>query len=431
MSQIDDLIEFSLSPASAISQRARALAELSFLDWIVCGLAGIQEPLAQKLRRFADHEGGAAQAHVFGGGQYPTRMAALVNGATSHALDYDDTHFAHVGHLSVGIYPAAFAVGQAQDLPASQVVDAFAIGAEVAIRLGMSFGAEHYYRGYHQTATAGAFGATVAAGRLLGLTRSEMAHALGLCATRASGLRGQFGTMGKPYNAGLSAANGVECAQLASLGFTSDPDGVWGAQGFVATHSTDPHHISFQVGQEFLFENNKYKLHACCHGLHAMIEALDAANLRGIGLEKVSAVEIFTNPRWLTVCDKKAPQSGLDTKFSYSWLAGMALRGDETGNDRTYSDELSKDEALIKFAQKVGVFGDEALSDMQVRGAVIIDGRRVGFDYDLDAFVSPRDLQTKLERKAVTVLGERGHGIWANLSHLSKLSCRDLTLSLA
>ena len=57
-------------------------------------------------------EGGRALASVVGGRRVPPRMAALVNGATSHALDYDDTHFAHVGHLSVGIYPAALAIGE-------------------------------------------------------------------------------------------------------------------------------------------------------------------------------------------------------------------------------------------------------------------------------------------------------------------------------
>ena len=95
-------------------------------------------------------------------------MAALVNGATSHALDYDDTHFAHVGHLSVGIYPAALAVAEETGSSASHLIEAFLVGAEAAIRVGVKLGPGHYNRGFHQTATAGAFGATIAAGRLYG-----------------------------------------------------------------------------------------------------------------------------------------------------------------------------------------------------------------------------------------------------------------------
>ncbi len=156
-----------------------------------------------------------------------------MNGATSHALDYDDTHFGHVGHPSVGIYPAALAVAEETGASAAAVADAFLLGAEASVRIGMLLGAVHYNRGFHQTATAGAFGATVAAGRLYGLNRAQMRAAIGLCATRASGLKSQFGTMGKPYNAGIAAANGVECAALARAGFTSADDGLEGPQGFV------------------------------------------------------------------------------------------------------------------------------------------------------------------------------------------------------
>ena len=153
------------------------------------------------------------------------RAAALVNGAISHALDYDDTHFAHIGHPSVAVLPAALATAEAVDAPASAVLDALLLGAEASIRVGVALGRPHYDRGFHQTATSGAFGATVAAARVLGLNRETTRHALSLVSTRASGLKSQFGSMGKPYNAGLAAANGVEAAELARRGFLSCDDG--------------------------------------------------------------------------------------------------------------------------------------------------------------------------------------------------------------
>ena len=123
-----------------------------------------------------------------------------------------------------------------QDASAEEMITAFLLGAEGAIRVGMTLGRAHYNHGFHQTATAGAFGATLTAGRLLGLDRLQMRHALGLCGTRASGLTSQFGSMGKPFNAGIAAANGVECATLANLGFTSADDGLMGHQGFIGAH---------------------------------------------------------------------------------------------------------------------------------------------------------------------------------------------------
>ncbi len=80
------------------------------------------------------------------------------------------------------------------------MLDALIIGAEASIRIGVVLGRRHYDRGFHQTATAGAFGATVAAARVMGLTRDETRNALSLAATRASGLKSQFGSMGKPFN---------------------------------------------------------------------------------------------------------------------------------------------------------------------------------------------------------------------------------------
>jgi 2-methylcitrate dehydratase PrpD len=332
-------------------------------------------------------------------------MAALVNGTISHALDYDDTHFDHVGHLSVGIYPAALAMAEGADASAEALSAAFLTGAEAAIRIGRVLGAAHYNRGFHQTATAGAFGAVIAAARLAGLEAAQMRVALGLCATRASGLKSQFGTMGKPLNAGIAAANGVEAAQLAALGLSAADDGIFGPQGFAETHAEVPG--AFLEGlEDWRFLHNRYKFHACCHGLHAMIEGLREIAPR-IDRAEVERVEIRTNPRWLRVCDLKAPRTGLEVKFSYAWLAGMVLGGLETGQGGLYTDALAADPALSAFAQRVVVTGDAGLSDQQGAGVVHMrDGSRHTFAHDLAKPVPPAELMQRVRAKAQAVLGE-------------------------
>ena len=109
MNSIDRLL--SLIPEQP-SDEALAVMLLSVVDWMSCGLAGQGEPVAQATMRMILDEGGAATATLFGGAMAPCRGAALVNGATSHALDYDDTHFAHIGHPSVAVLPAALAIGE-------------------------------------------------------------------------------------------------------------------------------------------------------------------------------------------------------------------------------------------------------------------------------------------------------------------------------
>lgn len=423
MSLLDQVLDLAALDGAAIPATARQTARFSLFDWMVCGLAGVDEPLAGILRDVIGAEGGVPVASVMGGGMMPARAAALVNGATSHALDYDDTHFAHVGHPSVGIYPAALAAGEMVGASGAQVADAFLIGAEVSVRVGLVLGAVHYNCGFHQTATAGAFGATVAAGRLMGLTRAQMRAALGLCATRASGLKSQFGTMGKPYNAGIAAANGVECAMLARAGMTSADDGLEGLQGFVPTHSDAPGAVPAWDGR-FLFEDVKFKLHACCHGTHAMIEALAALGLKA---DQVRAIRLRTSPRWLRVCDIKAPRTGLEVKFSYVWLAGMVLHGIQTAADTAYTDALCADVRLADLAARVDVRGDAAVGDMQAVGEVVLnDGQTLPFAHDLAAPIPPEVLGASLCAKAQGLLGDRAGVLWAAVEGLDTRSARDL-----
>ena len=355
-------------------------------------------------------------------------MAALVNGTISHALDFDDTHFAHVGHLSVAIYPAALAAGEAAGASALEVVAGFLLGAEGAIRVGQMLGSAHYNRGFHQTATAGAFGATLASARLLGLTRDEMRAALSLCSTRAAGLRSQFGTMGKPYNAGAAAANGVEAAQLAALGMTSCVDGLTGTQGFVDTHTDAPQPCVAPVG-DWLLPANSYKFHACCHGTHAMIEALLA--LMPLDPAQVAGITLRTGPRWMSVCNIPTPATGLEVKFSYPWLAAMVLSGYDTSAFASYTQAVATDAALTRLAARVEVIADAQIGDMQARGHVLLaDGRRLEFDHDLAAAPDPDQLMHRLASKARGLLGDQAEMFAPVTATLATLSAADIGQSI-
>ena len=307
------------------------------------------------------------------------------------------------------------------------------LGAEAACRIGVTLGRGHYERGFHQTATAGAFGATVAAGRLLGLSAGQMRHALSLVATRASGLKSQFGTMGKPFNAGIAASNGVEAALLASRGMISCADGLGGAQGFIDTHASE----SFEdrawaepLSEKFLFEDNMYKLHACCHGTHAMINALnDGRRQAGLDPDSINAIALRTNPRWLKVCDIKEPRTGLEAKFSYALLAAMTLCGVDTAADTSYTDEICKDPRLLALASRVAVQGDLQVSDTDVRVTVVrSDGGKVELQHDLAVPAKISDLEGGLRRKAIALLGEdRSQMLWSAIAQIDFRNAKDIT----
>jgi 2-methylcitrate dehydratase PrpD len=380
------------------------MMRLSLMDWAACGIAGKAEPVARILRDMVLTEAGVPQASLFGGGRVPARAAALVNGATSHALDYDDTHFGHIGHPSVAVIPAALAVAERTGADGAAFLDACLVGVELSIRVGMWLGRAHYQTGFHQTATAGAFGAAAAAGRLLGLDAQAMAHALGLAATRAAGLKSQFGTMGKPYNAGIAAATGVEVALLAAAGFVANPQGLEAAQGFGQTHAGAAEAGALRgLGTDWRFETVSHKFHACCHGTHAALEAL--LTIREQAGEAPDRVEITTHPRWMSVCNIAEPATGLEAKFSYRMTAAMVLADVDTGAMASFSDAICRDPALVSLRDRVFVQTDDTLPETAARVVIRAGNRIAEASHDLDAPLSLDRRAAKLRAKAAALIG--------------------------
>ncbi|GGF05736.1 MmgE/PrpD family protein [Stappia taiwanensis] len=414
------------TPRGSIPTEARVSARLSLLDWVAVGLAGKGEPIATIVRTMVEEEGGAAQATVVGSRRrLPARAAALANGATAHALDYDDTHFDYIGHPSVAILPAALALAEKTGADGAALLDAFIIGLETACRVGTWLGDAHYRAGFHQTATAGAFGAAAASARLLGLDAQRTAHALGLMSTRASGLKSQFGTMGKPYHAGIAAANGVETATLAVLGLISNPEGLACAQGFAATHagagagagvaaSGDPKAVAAfdDLGRDYRFTRVQYKFHACCHGTHAAIEALlELLSAEPVRPEQIARVVIEVHPRWLAVCNIAEPRTGLEAKFSYRLIAALVLSGRSTAALTTYTDAICTRADLVRLRDRVEVTTNDGFGSLETRVALELeDGRSLSRHVDLDRPVPFEVSRGKLTVKAEALLGKAAAG---------------------
>lgn len=399
---------------------------LSIVDWMACGIAGAWEPAAMKTRGLIESEGGTPHASLFGGGRAPARAAALLNGTASHALDYDDTHFAHIGHVSVSVVPAALAIAELEGTTIGGFTRAALAGCEGAIRMGLQLGRPHYQIGFHQTATAGTFGATLAAALQISPDNTVIAHALGLSSTRASGLKSQFGTDGKPFNAGIAAANGVEAALLAGRGFTSDPNGWDAAGGFIATH----HGTRVDVPSGFLMPRVSHKYHACCHGLHAALEAF--ASLSAIDPAEIEAITVTTDPRWIGVCDKPAPRTGLEAKFSYAAVLAFAALGHDTAALATFSDANSQAIDVIALRNKVCVQTNASLGETASIVQVQAGGTVVEAYHELNTPAPLENRQARLKAKATALIGAgRTDAIWDIVHGDQSADVRDLTAFMA
>ena len=171
--------------------------------------------------------------------------AALLNGTSGHALDWDDTQlatsadriFGLLTHPTVPPLAAALAIGERQRVPGRQFLEAFLTGFEVECKIAEAIHPSHYKKGFHSSGTVGTFGAAAAAARLLGLDADKTAHALAIAASTASGIRVNFGTMTKPLHVGRAAQNGVVAAELAARGFTGGKDALDPPWGFFQVFS--------------------------------------------------------------------------------------------------------------------------------------------------------------------------------------------------
>jgi 2-methylcitrate dehydratase PrpD len=383
------------------------MMRLSLIDWVSVAMAGSDEPVATAVKKLALSEGGAPSSSLIGQSvKTPPRMAAMVNGTIGHALDYDDTHFAHIGHPSAVILPAALAIAQSTGATGEALQEAALIGVEASIRVGIWLGRDHYQTGFHQTATAGAFGAGIACARLLGFSKEQTLDVVGLLATRVSGLKSQFGSMGKPFNAGLAASNAVEAALLVQHGLQPNRNGLEAVQGFGETH-----HGQGQLedalnglGDTWLFETISHKFHACCHGLHATLEAFRPMQGRHA---EIAAISVSTNPRWLRVCNIPTPRDGLECKFSYRHVLAMAAFGQDTASIDAFTEASANDGVLKAFREKVSVSGDDTVSETAIRLSVELqNGEAHELFHDLDAPIDFADRKARILAKSASLIGQ-------------------------
>lgn len=340
-----------------LGERPVRWAKHALLDWLGVTLAGASDPLVDILAADAIASGEAGRARLIGrGARATTAFAAMINGAASHALDYDDVNKRLHGHPTAPVAPALFALAEQHGASGREVLEAFVVGYEVECLIGEMMGLAHYDHGWHATATVGVFGAAAGAARLMGLDSEQAAMALGIAGTQAAGLKSMFGTMCKPLHAGKAAMNGLMAARWAGRGFTSRDDVLECAQGFGLTQSTEftPLPVRPDKNAPFAVEENLFKYHAACYLIHSSVEAVNALKAEhGFAPADVASVRARVDSQHRKVCDIPEPATGLEIKFSLRHCVAMALSGLDTGDRNIYTDDLAGREDLAALRRKV------------------------------------------------------------------------------
>lgn len=356
------LAEFVINTSvSDVPQEVLDGAREAFTDTIGCALAGtLQEP-SEIMVRFLRAQGGNAQATVWGIGLATTATdAAFANGLFSHVLDFDDVHSNLRGHPSATLVPAIVATGEYVHASGRDALCAYAIGLDVAGKLGRAIGDAHYLRGWHATATIGVFSTTAAAARLLGLSIDQLRHAFGIAASVASGILPNFGTMTKPFHAGHAAKNGVLAAMLAKQGFTANISIFDGKDGFLSIYGGGDgkplaellDHLAHPW--ELIKPGILYKPWPCCYNNYRSIGGLLLQIIpeQGLKSDEIEAIEIGFLPGSDTALIYNDPRTGLQGKFSIEYVAAaIVLDGKITME--TFTDTMVNRPEVRKLMQKV------------------------------------------------------------------------------
>jgi 2-methylcitrate dehydratase PrpD len=330
------------------------LGKKSILDGLGLALAGSRAETGSISREYVAQMGVCnGKATIVGTAQKTSpRLAALVNGISIHADDFDDTQLAAAKdrvygllmHPTVPVLPAIFALAEQHTVTGKDWMLAYHIGTEVECKIAEAIAPRHYQDGFHTTGTCGPFGSAAACAKLLKFDLSKTLNAFGLAASQSGGLRENFGTMTKPFQAGHAAESGLVSSELAALGWTAAEQILEADRGFfhAAGGSYDPSAIMDRLGKPWTFASPGVSLKPYPSGslTHpAMTELVRLIETYKIQATQVAKVDVGANHNMTSTLLHHQPKTGLEAKFSMEFCMAILLLEHKAGLGR-FSDKI-------------------------------------------------------------------------------------------
>jgi 2-methylcitrate dehydratase PrpD len=351
------------------------------LDLIGIALAARQDSIDMPLRATARALAGkgkrtAAEAdygHCSAVGEktrMPAASAVFLNGALGHSLDFDDTHSKSIVHTTAPVVPPALAGAEAFQRSGREMIRAEVAAMEAVVRIGLAAPGKLHAKGFHMTALAGAFGATLAYGLSASLRGKMLTSALGICGSMAAGLM-EYLADGSPVKAmhpGWAAHSGIAATYLAGGGFGGPPTILEGRFGLLRSHLGGEEFaqeaLTDGLGSRWETLAITFKPYPCGHVIHAFLDAALAAQreggFRADEIETITchaakgAIELTLDP----IDDKRRPRTAYDGKFSLPYCLGSVLVRGTCGLD-DFTEESIRDEQVLDIAGKVHARQDD------------------------------------------------------------------------
>jgi 2-methylcitrate dehydratase PrpD len=331
------------------------------LDFAGVSLAGYKlMQFPRSIVSYISSLGGTPEATIFQAKKkFPAVNAAFANAACAHAIDMDDGHRFAALHPGTVVIPAALAAAELVGGSTTELIAGIVAGYEVMIRIGMAINPSCLNRGFHSTGLAGPFGAAVAAGNIMRLSREEIVSSLGLCGLQASGLmqtdHEAEGAKVKPINPARAAMSGLLSCILTQRGAKGPLYIFEGEDGFLRAVADEVKSdlLTRDLGRKFEICNVYIKFYAACRHAHAPMDAaLKAFSNSQIDTSKITKVLVET----YIVAIKQAGTAYATTasagRFSIPFSVALVLIKKKAGAAE-YSEENIRDQNIQMLAAKV------------------------------------------------------------------------------
>ncbi|MDR7103656.1 MmgE/PrpD family protein [Croceicoccus sp. BE223] len=281
----------------SIPQEVRTRARLLLLDYLGVARRGATLPQVEPARALLADLDTAPQCGLVGGGRATAAYAAYANAAFGHALEYDDAHWL-CGHPGVCVIPAVLALAEREGITGQALLTAIVAGYQSMVWSMGPINRRTLDIGWHGMKVGGVFGAAAGAAKVLGLDALQIANALAIAGSDASGTMeyDQSGGEVKRFHAGMASRAGLEAAVLAKAGLTGPLTIYEGLRGIHKLFSERDH-----LDPELLWDgtwhimNTFVKLYPMVGTTHAALDAVGKAlNELEAGAGPVRAYDIET-----------------------------------------------------------------------------------------------------------------------------------------
>ncbi len=379
-------------PPEVIAQGKRCL-----IDGFGVTLAGSTVEGSHIVREYVKVATDRKEATLLGTGglKSSASYAALANGASGHAMDFDDTQLSTTAdrtyglltHPTVPAMSAALAVAERDGASGQAFLEAFLVGVEVECKIAEAIDPDHYNKGFHSSGTIGTFGAAAAAAKLRKLTEAQNAHMLSIAASLSSGIRVNFGSMTKPLHVARASEAGVFAAEIAAKGFTGGADGLDGEWGFfqVLGGGADIDRLIPVLGNPYTIVKPgiSVKPYPCGVLSHPSMDAMLAlVSKHDLKPEQVKAIRLRAGSNILNPLRYTTAKTELEAKFCVPFLLSSVLLRRRAGV-REFTDEFVSSAAVQAMMPKVTNVFDaqiEAQGFDKIRSIVevdLVDGRKL------------------------------------------------------